>query len=432
MQNPIEEITTHSSGIEHTVGIYVGLMILACLVGTIAKRITHLPYTIFLTLVGLAVGIFHIGPSPEEFGFGHELIFFVFLPPLLFQGAFHVELNRLLKNIWPIISFSIPGVIVSTVICGMVFGRATGIEIGMIAMLFGALISPTDPVSVLALFKEVGAPEDLKIMVEGESLFNDATGVVVFGIIFSALMTGSDLSVTQALLDFVKVSGGGLVIGLICGFIAFLFLHKLEDHLLENAICITLAYGSFWIAECFHLSGVIATVAAAILIGNHGKRFSMSEKTIGTVETFFESIDFLLNSMLFILIGLELKELPSRLPEGVTTFTVIAGAIIAMLIARAVVSYVFYWMSNQVGTIRPDKWKHIIFWGGLRGSIPIALLLHLPQSASNDSGLLLVEYRPALILAGFACVAFSLIVQGTTMKPLMKKLDIHSDLVAEH
>ena len=423
----IIEEGTHASGIEHTVGMYLGLMILACIVGTVAKRITHLPYTIFLTLVGLAVGIFHLGPSPEEFGFGHELIFFVFLPPLLFQGAFHVELNRLLKNIWPIISFSIPGVILSTVICGWLFGSITGIGIGMIAMLFGALISPTDPVSVLALFKEVGAPEDLKIMVEGESLFNDATGVVIFGIIFTALMTGRDLSISQAVIDFFKVSGGGLVIGLVCGSVAFLFLHNLEDHLLENAICITLAYGSFWFAECFHLSGVIATVAAAILIGNHGKRFSMSKKTIGTVETFFESIDFLLNSMLFILIGLELKELPSKLPADITAPVLAGGAIVAMLIARAVVSYVFYWIGNQIGTRRPPNWTHIIFWGGLRGSIPIALLLHLPQSATTQTGSMLVEYRPALILAGFSCVAFSLIVQGTTMKPLMKKLNIHDD-----
>ena len=432
MQSPVEELATHASGIEHTVGVYLGLMILACLVGVIAKRITHLPYTIFLTLVGLAVGYFHLGPSPEEFGFGHELIFFVFLPPLLFQGAFHVELNRLLKNIWPILTFSIPGVILSTVICGLLFGWTTGIGIGMIAMLFGALISPTDPVSVLALFKEVGAPEDLKIMVEGESLFNDATGVVVFGIIFTALMTGTDLNVANAVLEFVKVSGGGIIIGLFCGLIAFWFLHNHDDHLLENAICLCLAYGSFWLAESMHLSGVIATVAAAILIGNHGKRFSMSQKTTETVETFFESIDFLLNSMLFILIGLELKELPSKLPEGITAFALASGAILAMLIARAVVSYVFYWLSNQVGTIRPKKWKHIIFWGGLRGSIPIALLLHLPLDASTESGMLLVEYRPALILAGFACVAFSLIVQGTTMKPLMKKLKIQAEIPAGH
>ena len=410
--------------IEHIVGIYLGLMILACLVGTVAKRITHLPYTIFLTLVGLVIGIFHLGPSPEEFGFGHELIFFVFLPPLLFQGAFHIKLKHLMKNIWPVLSFAIPGVIISTVVCGAIFGWSIGIGAGMIAMLFGALISPTDPVSVLALFKEVGAPDDLKILVEGESLLNDATGVVIFGILFEALIKGTDLSVFHAVSNFISVSGGGLVIGFACGFTAFLFLRKLEDHLLENAICITLAYGAFWLAEYFHMSGVIATVTAGVIIGNHGKKFSMSSKTTETVEIFFESIDFLLNSMLFILIGLELKELPSQLPDGITTVTVVLGAIAAMLISRALVSYVFYWLGNKVGTKRPDSWKHIIFWGGLRGSIPIALLLHLPYEAITPSGIMLVKYRPALILAGFACVAFSLIVQGTTMKPIMKKLKI--------
>ncbi len=423
----MQEHIQHAAGsiaIEHTVGIYIGLMILACLVGTVAKRITHLPYTIFLTLVGLMIGVFHFGPSPEEFGFGHELIFFVFLPPLLFQGAFHIELQHLMKNIWPVLSFAIPGVIISTVVCGAIFGYSIGIGAGMIAMLFGALISPTDPVSVLALFKEVGAPEDLKILVEGESLLNDATGVVIFGIIFEALLMGTDLSVTHAISNFVSVSGGGLIIGFICGVTAFLFLRKLEDHLLENAICITLAYGAFWLAEYFHMSGVISTVTAGLIIGNHGKKFSMSKKTTETVEVFFESIDFLLNSMLFILIGLELRELPSQLPEGITTITVVLGSIAAMIISRALVSYVFYWLGNKVGTRRPDNWKHVIFWGGLRGSIPIALLLHLPYESIGGAGELLVKYRPALILAGFACVAFSLIVQGTTMKPLMKKLNI--------
>ena len=431
MFNILAEATHHTSNIEHTIGIYVGLMILACLVGTIAKRFTHLPYTIFLSVVGMIIGIFHIAPLPEEIGFGHELIFFVFLPPLLFHGAFHIELKHLLKNIWPILSFAIPGVIFSTLICGAIFGWSVGIEVGLITMLFGALISPTDPVSVLSLFREVGAPNDLKILVEGESLLNDATGVVIFGIIFDALLKGSQLSFSSAILDFVLISGGGLVVGLICGVIAYFFLYNLEDHLLENAICITLAYGAFWLAEYFHMSGVIATVTAGAVMGNHGKEFSMGEKTVNTIESFLESIDFLLNSILFILIGLELREIPSHLPNGLNPYVVAAGAIMAMLISRAMVSYIFYWLGNKVGTRRPDKWKHIIFWGGLRGAIPIALLLHLPYESDGTAGALISEYRPALILAGFSCVAFSLIVQGTTMKPLMARLKINAEQAGE-
>lgn len=394
------------------------MLLLACVVGIAAKLITHLPYTIFLTLVGLGIGVLHWGPDLAETGFSTELIFFVFLPPLLFQGAMHMELNRLLKQIGPIACFAVPGVIVSTLLVGGVVGWLGGLSSMLVAMLFGALISPTDPVSVLALFKEADAPEDLRVLMEGESLFNDATGIVLFTILLEAALRGQGLNLGLAALEFVQVSAGGLVLGAVLGGVAFMVLRRLEDHLLENAICLVLAYGAFWLAEVLHCSGVIATVMAGLMIGNFGKRWSMSSKTIETVETFFESIDFIINSFLFILIGLELREIPASLPVNPWRLAVVAVG--AMLLGRAVVSYSFYWGLNQVGRRRPKSWKHVLFWGGLRGSIPIALLLHIPASAEGPLG----ELRPALLLAGFACVFFSLVVQGLTMRPLMRHLGI--------
>lgn len=408
--------------IEHAVGIYVGLMLLACVVGIVAKLITHLPYTIFLTLVGLGIGVLHIGPELAETGFGTDLIFFVFLPPLLFQGAMHMEINRLLKHIAPIACFAVPGVIVSTLLVGGVVGTIGGISSMLVAMLFGALISPTDPVSVLALFKKADAPEDLKTLVEGESLFNDATGVVLFTILLEAVIKGQGLELGHAAVEFIKVSAGGLALGAALGLAAFFVLRRLEDHLLENAICLTLAYGAFWLAEVLHLSGVIATVMAGLLIGNYGRRLSMSERTTETVEGFFEAVDFLINSFLFILIGLELREIPSQIPGSPVRLVIVA--IVAMLLGRAIVTYTFYWAFNQVGIRRPSNWKHILFWGGLRGSIPIALLLHLPTADALPEGSALAELRPALILAGFGCVFFSLVIQGLSMQPLMRYLKI--------
>jgi len=399
--------------IEHAVGIYIGLLLLSCVIAIATKMVTHLPYTIFLTLVGLGIGVLGIGPEIEATGFSHDLIFFVFLPPLLFQGAFHMNLNSLLKQFWPVVCFAVPGVIVSTLLVGGVVGWLGGISSMMVAILFGALISPTDPVSVLSLFKEVGAPEDLKTIVEGESLFNDATGVVLFTILLKALLEGQGFRFGQAAYEFVKVSVGGLLLGALLGWIVFKVMRHIEDHLLENALCLVLAYGSFWLAEVMHLSGVIGTVMAGLMIGNYGRRLSMSEKTTQTVEIFFESIGFLINSLLFILIGLELREVPGNI-MWMTVFVAIA----AMLVGRAAVSYSFYWLLNQVGTRRPKKWKHILFWGGLRGSIPIALLLQLPNEG------VLVTWRPVLLVAGFGCVFFSLVVQGITMKPLMRKLGI--------
>ena len=404
--------------IEHAVGIYIGLLLLACVVAIVSKMVTHLPYTIFLTLVGLLIGVLGIGPEIEKTGFGYHLIFFVFLPPLLFQGAFHMNLNSLLEQFWPIVCLAVPGVIVSTLLVGGLVGWLGGISSMMVAILFGALISPTDPVSVLSLFKEVGAPEDLKTILEGESLFNDATGVVLFTILLKALLSGQEFGFGQAAYEFVKVSVGGLLLGAVLGWIVFKIMRHIEDHLLENALCLVLAYGSFWLAEVMHLSGVIGTVMAGLMIGNYGRRLSMSEKTTNTVETFFESIGFLINSLLFVLIGLELREVPPNI-MWMTVFVAIA----AMLIARAAVSYSFYWLLNQAGTKRPKRWNHILFWGGLRGSIPIALLLNLPNEG------LLVTWRPVLLLAGFGCVFFSLVVQGITMKPLMLKLGIKKDSI---
>jgi CPA1 family monovalent cation:H+ antiporter len=415
--------------IEHAVGIYIGLLLLACVVGIIANLVTHLPYTIFLTIVGLIIGLTGLGPPIAETGFGHELIFFVFLPPLLFQGAFHMEFSRLLRHLPAIVCFAVPGVIVSTFLVGGLVWWQGGIASLMVALLFGALISPTDPVSVLALFKQAGAPDDLKTLVEGESLFNDATGIVLSTILLEAVIGPHvELSLGGAVVAFAKVSLGGLVLGAALGYVAFQVMRRIEDHLLENAICLVLAYGTFWLAEVLHLSGVIATVMSGLLIGNHGAHLSMGARTRETIESFLESIDFLINSLLFILIGLELREIPAAV--GVDPWRLVIVAILAMLIGRATVSYTFYWALNQVGTRRPGSWKHVLFWGGLRGSIPIALLLHLPLADRLPEGSPLATWRPALIMAGFGCVFFSLVVQGLTMQPLMRRLRIGGEPAA--
>lgn len=195
--------------IEHAVGTYLVLMGLACVVGIATKWLTHLPYTIALVLLGLALAVFKVGPEIEETGFSKELVFFVLLPPLLFQGALHMQLDRLTRHAVPIALFATLGVVATTLIIGGITLAMGVFGTAMIAMLFGALICTTDPVSVLAIFRECDAPTDLKYLVEGESLFNDGTGVVVFGIILGMILGGEGFEATGAAMEFVRVSVGG-------------------------------------------------------------------------------------------------------------------------------------------------------------------------------------------------------------------------------
>jgi CPA1 family monovalent cation:H+ antiporter len=401
------------------VGFFLELLLVALIVGSVTRRFAHLPYTISLVLVGLAIGVLQIGPSPEKLGFGRELVFFVLLPPLLFQGALHMKLDKLMAHFWPIFVFAIVGVVLSTVVIGGFLYVVGALGSLILALLFGAMTSPTDPVSVLGLFKELGVGEDLRTLVEGESLFNDGTGVVVFTILLDLAIRGGDFHVTGALFEFVRVAGGGLVLGGALGYLTFLFIRQMDDPLVETTACLVLALGSFWLAEKFHLSGVIATVAAGLLIGNYGRHLSMSPEVTISVESFFEVLDFIINSLIFILIGLEIRVVIEK--GWVEHLPLVAAALAAFLIARAATVYPLYHALNLVGRNRPAAWAHVLFWGGLRGSIPIALLLGLPDVEPIG------PVRDAFLVAGFAVVLFSLVVQGLTVGPLLRVLGLQGE-----
>ena len=298
----------------------LGALILALLVA-IAIRWVKLPYTIALVIVGLFVGWLGEYWMPEDIELTGlltaETIFFLLLPPLLFEGASAMHIQKLKQNWRPITLLAIPGVLLNTAIIGFICWKLVwaDVENGFLyGLLLGSILAATDPVSVLALVKTLGAPKRLSVLIEGESLFNDGTAIVLFNIILMttlAVVSGVDLELmsifSAGLSEFIIVVFVGAIAGLLCGLLANWLLHQSEDHLVEIAITLALAFGAFLLAEMLHGSGVISVVVAGLLVGNHGVKEGMTPTARIGMHHFWEVLAFLVNSVLFLLIGYELQ-----------------------------------------------------------------------------------------------------------------------------
>ncbi len=274
-------------------------------------------------------------------------------------------------------------------------------------LLFGALISPTDPVAVLALLKRVGAPKALEVTIAGESLFNDGVGVVVFGGLLGVVSSGGSVQLGHLAELFLREAVGGAVFGLVIGYVAYRLLKPVDNYQVEIQISLALVAGGYALAQVLHLSGPIAMVVAGLLIGNHGRSFAMSPTTVEHLDSFWELIDEILNAVLFVLLGLEVLAV---------TFTVrhlAAGllAIPAVLLARLVSVAVPVWLLNLRSPIdRPTV--RVLTWGGLRGAISVALALSLPHELAE---------RPLILVMTYVVVVFSILVQGLTIGPLARR-----------
>ena len=397
------------------------LLFLACGVGLAVKRLAHVPYTAALVVVGLVLSFFHFEIT-KHIVLSKDIIFLVFLPPLLFVGAYDIELDHLKQDWRSILLFSVPGVIVSTALIGFGLHYIIGLELKY-ALLFGALISPTDPISVVAVFREISAPRRLRVLMEGESLFNDGTGVVVFAVLFTVLTAGGasgGFDLHKAIGQFILVVMGGVAVGYVIGKLANMVLKPINDHLWEVTATVVVVYGTYLLAEWLHVSGVIAVVVMGLWVGNYGRRDAMSIETRHTVENFWEVVDFIINSLLFLMIGLEMQIYPTA--NLITQWWPILAAILVVSGVRLVNVGLMAGINN-LAVRRPEKrlpvkWTVVFFWGGLRGSIPIALVLGLPRDFPQ---------RELLFSLTFMVCLFTLIVQGVTMKPLLRALGIGAD-----
>jgi len=326
---------------------------------------------------------------------------------LLFAGALHVDFSYLRSQAWAIGLMASIGVVTSTFIVGFglfYFAPLVGFEIPLIwALVFGALISPTDPVAVLSLLKSVNVPHALEAKIAGESLFNDGVGVVVFAIMVTIATseTGTDVTILQIGELFVVEAIGGAVLGLITGWIAYRAMSTMDEHMLEILLSVGIVAGTYALALRLHLSGPIAVVVAGLLIGNRGAKFAMSDHTRETMFGFWELIDEILNSVLFLLIGLEVLVIaldPSFAWLAVLTIPLVLSArLIAVSIPILTLSLR---QTFSAGAIP------VLTWGGLRGGISVALVLSLPD----------IPEKPVLLACTYAVVLFSIIVQGLTVK----------------
>jgi CPA1 family monovalent cation:H+ antiporter len=382
--------------------IVIELLLVVTVVALVVRRF-NVPYTVALVVVGLLLTL----QSPANINLTPELILALFVPPLVFEAAFHINFQDLRRNLTNILILAVPGVILTTLIVGGVLAFGTGLGLAS-ALVFGALIAATDPVSVVAIFRTLGVPKRLSVLIEGESLFNDGTAIVVYNLALIVVLTGK-FNLLTSLGDFLSVSGGGVAIGLVLGWLISLLIARVDDYLIETTLTTLLAFGSYLLAERLHFSGVLAVVAAGLICGNLGPR-GMSPTTRIVLFNFWEYVAFLANSLIFLLLGLQVN-----IPALLASWSFILWAILAVLAARTLVVYGLGWIVNKFADPIPKRWLHVLNWGGLRGAIALALVLSLPPNFAN---------RDQFRLMAFGVVLFTLLVQSTTMRPLIRRLGI--------
>lgn len=400
------------------------LLLVAALVA-IAAAYLRLPYTVALVLAGLFIGFGDVFNLPLS----RDLILLVFLPPLLFEGAINMDLAELRERWLQVATLALFGTVVAA---GVITGSLvlfTDLPIEL-AVLLAVMLAPTDPVSVLAIFKENGVAHGLRTLVEGESIFNDALGIVLFVIAVDvAFPEQAHEAVTwqSGIYEFGAEVTIGAGVGVAAGYLVHQLMRPLSDHLIEITLSAVLVFGAFLLADSVGGSGVIAVVAGGLFIGNFGQHLSMTPASRVALLQFWEVTAFLINSALFLLIGLQFDM--DSLSEG-PTLTAIGAAIGGLLLGRIVVAYGLLAPFTGARASVPLNWKHVVYWGGLRGSIPIALVL----------GLTLEQRQVGDVDIGatvFAVVLFSLVVQGLTFKPLLQWLgvterDEHNEQFEQH
>jgi len=375
----------------------------------ISSFFRQIPYTLLLVIVGLGLAFVDI----RLVNLSPELILEIFLPPLLFEAAWNVRWRNLKENLIPITLLAIAGVVISVVGIGFTLSYFTTLSLP-IALLVGASLAATDPVSVIALFRELGVGERLTVLMEGESLFNDGVAVVGFSLLMGIPLGLQEFSLANTLIQFVTFTGVGIGVGGLIGFGISYLTQRFDLPLVEQSLTLLSAYGTYLVTEELGGSGVIGVVTVGLILGNFGSRIGMNPRTRLLVSEFWEFIAFFVNSIVFLLIGDQIDILGL-----IDKWELIIISILAMVIIRFASIFGLSAISNLISQ-KNISWqeKIVLWWGGLRGSVSVALALSVP---------VMLEGRQDIIEAVFGVVLFTLLFQGLTMQTVIEKLGLIGD-----
>lgn len=406
-------------------------LIIALVVILLTNRLA-VPYTLGLVVGGLLLGFFQLTPEAQ---LTPDLVLLVFLPPLLFEGAWSVKFSLLREN-WRVIFFLAgPGLLLSLLIIAAMLHGIEHLD-WLTALLLAAILSPTDPVAVLGLFRQLHVNARLSTIIEGESLFNDGVAGSLYQTFLTLILLsmheqrmGTWQTLGYGLWLLVQEAVGGLLLGIAGGFLISQVLKRLNDHTLETTVTLIAAYGIYWLAGALHTSAIVAVIVAALILGNYGYTVGLSEDSQDAVDTFWGILAFLANALIFLLIGVQVHELPQQLLSGsaISIWGVVLFAIGVVLLARLALVFVLTvrsWLrlprrtrTDTRGLLvfqpLPRAWRLIIFWSGLRGALSLALVLALPASIAS---------REILVVSTYAVVLFTLLVQGLSMSSILRRV----------
>ena len=400
------------------------LLLIVSLVVVLIARQLRFPYTLALVLVGLLMGVLPFIPTVQ---FNPEVVLFVFIPALLFEGAWNISVTVLLKNWLAVLLLAVPGLLISLLVVAVALHFGAGLT-WLEALLLGAIISPTDPVAVVALFRQLRMGERMRTIIEGESLFNDGVGAAVYTVVLGLLLvavghTTNAADPVQVSLSAVWLFLGGPLIGLVLGFLIARLLRHFDDHLIEMTITFSAAYGIYLLGDLLHTSGLLAVVVAGLILGSFGRQRGMSQRSRAVVDEVWEFIGYIANSLLFLLLGMQIGS--SHIGP---TLAPLLWAIAGVIVGRGLMIFLLFTLHDAIArwyahyrrdkrkSLRssllpvPRSWRPIILLSGLRGALSLALVLSLPHDLPNIGLFEFVTYGVVLV---------TLVGQGIAMRAIL-------------